>query len=132
MDELVGEWSSEASGMSYSAFEDESFGFLASGDGWYEFSRPDYADIAYFTWRRTGPPGQIELTWQAAREIFGGVVTEQLPDPEPAHLAYRVAEENTPLAGRKVILRLDPAVGFVREFGLVSRTPVPLARGDVR
>ena len=132
MDELVGEWSSEASGLYHSAFEDEALGFLASGDGWYQFSRPDYADIAYFHWQRTGWPGRIELTWLAAREIFGGVVTEQEPDRERPTLSYRVGEENTPLGGRKTILRVDPAVGFAQEFGLVSRTPVPVAKGDVR
>lgn len=132
MDQLVGEWSSEASGLYHSAFEDESFGFLASGDGWYQFSRPDYADIAYFRWRRLDAADAIELTWQAAREIFGGVVTEQDPDPEPVVLRYRVAEENTPLGGRRTLLRVDPAVGIAREFGLVSRTPVPMAKGDLK
>lgn len=131
MDELVGEWSSEASGLYHSTFEDEAFGFLASGDGWYQFSRPDYADIAYFQWRHTGP-GRIELTWLAAREIFGGVVTEQRPEADRPSLSYRVNEENTPLGGRTVVLRLAPAVGLASEFGLVSRTPVPMAKGDLR
>lgn len=132
MDELVGEWSSAASGLHHSAFEDEAFGFLASGDGWYQFSRPDYADIAYFRWRRLERPDVVELTWQAAREIFGGVVTEQRPDQAPARFRYRVADENTPLGGRRTLLRVDPAVGIAREFGLVSRTPVPMAKGDVK
>ncbi|HEX2132158.1 MAG TPA: hypothetical protein VHH15_11410 [Actinophytocola sp.] len=132
MDELVGEWSSAASGLHHSVFEDESYSFLAGGDGWYQFSRPDYADLAYFRWRRTDIPGEIELTWEAAREIFGGVVTEQHPDPEPTRLTYRVGEEDTPLGGPTVLLRLHPVVGFAREFGLVSRTPVPVAKGDLR
>ncbi|GAB3436257.1 hypothetical protein [Actinophytocola sediminis] len=132
MDELVGEWSSKAAGLYQSTFEDESFSFLAGGDGWYQFSRPDYADIAYFGWRRVDRPDLIELTWQAAREIFGGVVTEQRPDQEPTRLRYRVGDENTPLAGRKTLLRVDRAVGLAREFGLVSRTPVPMAGGDVK
>jgi hypothetical protein len=132
MDELVGEWSSAASGLHQSAFEDEAFGFLASGDGWYQFSRPDYADIAYFRWQRLERPDVVELTWQAAREIFGGVVTEQRPDQVPARFSYRVGEENTPLAGRRTLLRVDPPVGIAQAFGLVSRTPVPVAKGDVK
>lgn len=132
MDELVGEWSSEASGLYHSAFEDESFGFLASGDGWYTFSRPDYADIAYFRWHRLDRHDVVELNWQAAREIFGGVVTVQDPDPDPVVLRYRVAEEDTPLGGRTTLLRVAPAVGFAVEFGLVSRTPVPMAKGDLK
>lgn len=131
MDGLVGEWSSEASGLYHSAFEDESFGFLAGGDGWYQFSRPDYADIAYFGWRHVDN-GLVELTWHASREIFGGVVTEQQPDRTPARLRYRIGEENTPLGGRRTLLRVDPALAFAREFGLVSRTPVPMAGRDVK
>ncbi|HEY0453034.1 hypothetical protein [Actinophytocola sp.] len=131
MDELVGEWSSEASGLYHSAFEDESFAFGAGGDGWYQFSRPDYADIAYFRWRRTGH-GRVELSWHTAREIFGGVVTDQPPERDPARLGYRIAVENTPLAGRVRMLRMEPAVGFAREFGLVSTQPAGTAKADKR
>lgn len=131
MDELVGGWSSEASGLHHSAFEDESFAFGAGGEGWYQFSRPDYADIAYFRWRRTGP-GRVELTWHTAREIFGGVVTDQKPDPDPTQLGYRIGVENTPLAGRVRMLRIEPPVGFAREFGLVSTQPAATAKADKR
>ncbi|MPZ85478.1 MAG: hypothetical protein GEV28_35885 [Actinophytocola sp.] len=103
----------------------------AGGEGWYQLSRPDYADIACFRWRRTGP-GRIELTWHSAREIFGGVVTEQKPDHHPAMLGYRIGVEDTPLAGRVRMPRMEPPVGFAREFGLVSTQPAATAEAGKR
>lgn len=126
MDELVGVWSSEWSGLYYSAFEDESLAFGADGSGWYQFSRPSYAEISYFTWRRTAP-GQIELSYNKRRVVKDGVMTDRQPDTTPARFAYQAHEEDTPLGGMRLILRIDPAISFAREFGLRSRDPAAVA-----
>lgn len=79
-----------------------------------------------------GDNGAHELTWHTAREIFGGVVTERKPDPGPSVLGYRVGVENTPLAGRVRMLRIEPSVAFAREFGLLTTQPAGTAKADKR
>lgn len=121
MDELVGEWSSAASGQHPSTFEDEILAFLDNGDGWYQFTRPDYADISYFRWRRTPTPGRVDLDWHTGREIFGGVVTTQPPEDTPSHLQYQLHQET---------LQIAPPIALSQTFHRKTRTPQPKAPQD--
>lgn len=99
---LSGSWSSEASGLHYSAFEDETLSFETDGTGGYEYARPGHQWRRAFRWESTGTDA-IRLTW-----------TDENTSIE---LAVRVADEDTPLAGRVRMLRVSPAVGFAEEFG---------------
>ncbi|MFD0559688.1 hypothetical protein FB566_0338 [Stackebrandtia endophytica] len=99
---LVGTWSSEASGLYYSSFEDETLTFCSDGGGEYEFARPGHRSRRAFRWRSLAPD-RIELTW-----------TDTV---ESVELTVGIADEDTPLAGPVLMLRVSPAVEFAEEFG---------------
>jgi hypothetical protein len=120
--DVTGAWSSEHSGLYHGAFEDETLVFGSDGSGRHELSRPGYAEVSYFTWYAVAS-GEIAVSWGDSREIMDGTTTDQPPRDAPVVVAYRITTENTPLAGRRLILRITPAVDFVNAFGLLSRDP---------
>ncbi|WP_326836010.1 hypothetical protein VSH64_13985 [Amycolatopsis rhabdoformis] len=124
LEALIGTWSSESAGLYHSTFEDESLVISADGLGRFQFSRPNYSDTSDFTWR-TITPGQVELTWSARRVVGGGAASDQPPRSGPVLLTYAVNEEDTPLAGRRLVLRIDPAIVFAREFGPHGEASAP-------
>ena len=128
VDPLLGAWSGDASGLYHTAFEDESFVIHADGSGWHMYSRPYYDKITDFTWRAVEPQ-RVELTWAATtRELEDGVVTESPSDNLVNSFVWQVNEEDTRLAGRHEVLRIDPPVVYAREFGRWHRgaaTPAP-------
>ncbi|MET7995442.1 hypothetical protein ABZU76_31585 [Amycolatopsis sp. NPDC005232] len=119
LDGWVGTWSSESAGLYHSTFEDESLVISPDGSGRFQFSRPDYSEASQFNWRETAP-GRIELTWSARLVVRDGARSDRPPQPRPALLVYAVNDEDTPLAERRLVLRIDPAIVSAREFGLVD------------
>lgn len=99
---LVGSWSSEASGLYYSSFEDEMLTFHSDGAGEYEFARPGHRSRREFRWRSLASD-RIELTWTDTNESVG--------------LTVGITDEDTRLAGPVLMLRVSPAVEFAEEFG---------------
>lgn len=114
---LLGAWSGDASGLYNTVFEDEYFVIHADGSGWHMYSRPSHDKITDFTWREVEPQ-RVELTWAAiTRKLEDGVVTENPSQKRLNSFAWQVEVEDTPLAGRHQVLRIDPPVVYAREFG---------------
>ena len=121
VDELVGLWSSEATGLYYSSFGEDALAFAADGTGWQE--QYPYRVIR-FTWRRVAA-GELVLTCHERLQYLDGALGPPQPHTASYRIAYQIQEEDTPFEGRRVILRIDPAVDFAHEFGRVSRDPSP-------
>jgi hypothetical protein len=117
LDLLVGAWSGDESGLYHTAFEDECLVVRSDGSGWHVYSRPNYDEITDFSWREIAP-GHVELVWAATTRVLeDGVVTERPSVTGPDALVWQVNEEDTPLSGRHLVLRIDPSVVYAREFG---------------
>jgi hypothetical protein len=132
MHPLVGVWSSDASGLHYSSFENVVLAFNRDGAGLVRLDRPGNTDLVRFTWRQSDP-GWLALAYQNSGEAVdgggggggggGGASESEAPQDAtlPTLVAYRITRETTPLAGRSVLLRLDRALMLEREFGLQTR-----------
>lgn len=120
MHPLVGAWSSEASGLHYSSAENETLVLAGDGTGSMHFARPDYTDVVRLTWREPRP-GQLTLAYGARREIAHGVVRDLPTATLPTLIRYRISREDTPLAGRMTLLRLEPPIMLASVFGLQTR-----------
>ena len=55
--------------------------------------------------------------------VIDGEVRDETAGTLPPAITYRLGEEDTPLGGRRLILRIEPAVLFAHEFGLRTRDP---------
>lgn len=126
MHSLVGVWSSDASGLHYSSAENVVLAFDRDGSGLVRLDRPGNTDLVRFSWSEPDP-GRLALAYDAGsdshRETGSGArVGETTQDASlPRLVAYRIAWESTPLAGRTLLLRLDRALMLERVFGLQTR-----------
>lgn len=120
VDQLCGVWSLEWSGLYHSSFEDETLAFAADGTGWFQFARPGLADVTYFTWRRV-PDAELRLDYHQRRIIVDRQARAEADLAFPSAISYRLSEEDTPLGGQRLLLRIKPAMMFAREFGLRTR-----------
>jgi hypothetical protein len=120
MDELNGVWSSEASGLYYTSFESETLAFASDGSGWCQFARPGYTEIIYFTWKWISN-GRVAVDYREGREIAGSAARQSDFENLPTWIGVQMGEEDTPLGGRRLLLRIEPPIMFSREFGLRTR-----------
>jgi hypothetical protein len=86
------------------------------------FSRPGYTDLVQLTWRRDRP-GYIAITYGPRTETVDGATRSLATDALPRLVRYQITREDTPLAGRTTLLRLDPPIILARAFGLHTRYP---------
>jgi hypothetical protein len=122
MREPAGVWSANASGLHYDGFENETLTFGARGQGLLRFERPGYTDLVLFTWRRVSVQ-RISLLYRGRYETLGdsGRPAKLDTDTLPTLIRYHISDEDTPLAGRTTLLRIEPAILLAGEFGLLHR-----------
>ena len=114
---LVGTWSSNNTGFSYTSNEDVSITLNDGGYGQVEYSRiGGYREITQLTWQVPGE-GVLELSYRDGPTTPDGAPLLGEAGGAPTRVSYRIAEEDTHFNGRIPILRIDPPIMMHDEFG---------------